>query len=103
MPDLVLSMTLPEWNTHNAFLTPRTKSFATSSHLVIDGSYRFYSSVHVDHIERLKLNVDVGRRHLLSFLLVFLSRKLQKLTNFILADSAMAWWLKRSAGWYDIY
>lgn len=57
---MVLSMTLPDWNTHNAFLTPRSKEIATSSHLVVDGSYRFYAAVHPDHIERLKLNIDVS-------------------------------------------
>ncbi|BGP16903.1 Macrophage colony-stimulating factor 1 receptor [Rhodosporidiobolus nylandii] len=55
--DLVLSMSLPDWNTHSAFLTDRTRTFATAPSLGLDGSYRFYSTAHPDNVEKLMLNV----------------------------------------------
>ncbi|KAM0754575.1 hypothetical protein T439DRAFT_352583 [Meredithblackwellia eburnea MCA 4105] len=56
--DLVLAMTLPDWNTHNAFLTDNTRTFATTPELIIDGSYRFYAEADPDHVERLALAVS---------------------------------------------
>lgn len=53
-------MTLPDWNTHNTFLTDNTRTFGTSPELNVEGSYRFYSSAHPDHVERLKIAVDVS-------------------------------------------
>jgi hypothetical protein len=59
-------MSLPDWNTHNAFLTEQTATFATSPELTIDGSYRFYSTAQPDNVERLAIVVDVsGSRSLL--------------------------------------
>ncbi|SCV73833.1 BQ2448_6263 [Microbotryum intermedium] len=55
--DLALGMSLPNWNTHSAFVTPRTSTFATAPELTIDGSYRFYAGAHPDHVERLALDV----------------------------------------------
>ncbi|SGY18835.1 BQ5605_C014g07488 [Microbotryum silenes-dioicae] len=54
---LALGMSLPNWNTHSAFLTERTSTFATAPELTIDGSYRFYAGAHPDHVERLALDV----------------------------------------------
>lgn len=59
MTNLALSMSLPDWNTHNAFLTERSRTFATTPELNIVGSYRFYSNAHVDNVERLTIAVDV--------------------------------------------
>lgn len=55
--NLDLSMSLPDWNTHAAFLTERTRSFASAPQLTIDGSYRFFADAHPDHVEQLALNV----------------------------------------------
>ncbi|KAK4047646.1 Macrophage colony-stimulating factor 1 receptor [Microbotryomycetes sp. JL201] len=55
--DLELAMSLPEWNTHAAFLTDRSAKFATTPELTLDGKYRFYAEAHPDNIERLELNV----------------------------------------------
>lgn len=52
-------MSLPDWNTHSAFLTERSRTFATTPELNIDGSYRFYSNAHEDNVERLAIAVDV--------------------------------------------
>ncbi|KAM0790005.1 hypothetical protein ACM66B_005335 [Microbotryomycetes sp. NB124-2] len=55
--DLELVMSLPEWNTHAAFLTERSAKFATTPELTLDGKYRFYAEAHPDNVERLELNV----------------------------------------------
>ncbi|ORY77194.1 hypothetical protein BCR35DRAFT_353168 [Leucosporidium creatinivorum] len=56
--NLALSMSLPDWNTHSAFLTEQTATFATSPELTIDGSYRFYATAQPDNVERLAIAVD---------------------------------------------
>ncbi|GAA6038491.1 hypothetical protein JCM8097_004593 [Rhodosporidiobolus ruineniae] len=56
LADLVLSMSLPDWNTHSAFLTDRTRTFATAPSLSLDGTYRYYSNAHPDNVEKLTLN-----------------------------------------------
>lgn len=53
-------MSLPDWNTHSAFLTEQTATFATSPELTIDGSYRFYATAQPDNVERLAIAVDVS-------------------------------------------
>lgn len=57
--DLCLSMSLPEWNTHSAFMTEGTRTFASAPELSLDGSYRFYSSAQPDNVEKLTLNIRV--------------------------------------------
>ena len=61
MEQLAISMSLPDWNTHSAFLTDRSAKFATAPELNIDGSYRFYASASPDNVERLALNVNVSQ------------------------------------------
>ncbi|GAA5906531.1 hypothetical protein JCM8208_000472 [Rhodotorula glutinis] len=55
--DLVLSMSLPDWNTHSAFMTDRTRTFATAAELILDGSYRIYAHAHPDNVEKLSLRI----------------------------------------------
>ncbi|KAL8281144.1 hypothetical protein RQP46_006502 [Phenoliferia psychrophenolica] len=57
MSTVVLSMSLPDWNTHNAFLTDNTRTFATTPELAIDGNYRFYANANPDNVERLAIAV----------------------------------------------
>lgn len=59
MEAVAISMSLPDWNTHSAFLTERSATFATAPELSIDGTYRFYAAAHPDNVERLALKVDV--------------------------------------------
>ncbi|GAA5833329.1 hypothetical protein JCM11251_005205 [Rhodosporidiobolus azoricus] len=56
--DLVLSMSLPAYNTHSAFLTDATRTFATAPSLGVDGTYRFYSNAHPDNVEKLTLHIQ---------------------------------------------
>lgn len=60
MTDVVLSMALPDWNTHRAFMTERTRTFASAPHLGIAGSYRFYAQASADNVEKLDLQITVG-------------------------------------------
>ena len=64
--DLVLSMSLPDWNTHSAFMTDRTRTFATAAELILDGSYRIYAHAHPDNVEKLSLRIKVRSVPLLS-------------------------------------
>lgn len=59
MSSVVLSMTLPDWNSHSAFLTDNTRTFATTPELSIVGSYRFYATAEPDHVEKLQVAVEV--------------------------------------------
>lgn len=71
-------MSLPDWNTHSAFLTEGSATFATAPELSIDGMYRFYAEAHPDNVERLALNVNVrthdDRAHSIRRLLTALLR-----------------------------
>lgn len=59
MTDVVLSMALPDWNTHRAFMTERTRTFASAPQLDIAGSYRFYAQAGADNVEKLDLQITV--------------------------------------------
>ncbi|GJN87915.1 hypothetical protein Rhopal_000870-T1 [Rhodotorula paludigena] len=65
--DLCLSMSLPEWNTHSAFMTDRTRTFASTPELSLDGSYRFYSSAQPDNVEKLTLNIRLKENYFGNF------------------------------------
>lgn len=67
-------MTLPDWNTHNTFLTDNTRTFGTTPELNVEGTYRFYASAHPDHVERLKIAVDVS--YILPFLCQLINAQL---------------------------
>ncbi|GAA5960722.1 hypothetical protein JCM21900_000512 [Sporobolomyces salmonicolor] len=56
--DIALSMSLPDWNTHSAFLTERTSTFAAAPEINLNGAYRFYSRAHPDNVEKLDLHID---------------------------------------------
>ena len=62
MANVVLSMSLPDWNTHNAFLTENTRTFATTPELAIEGTYRFYANANPANVERLAIAVKVSSR-----------------------------------------
>lgn len=62
MIDLALSMTLPDWNTHSAFLTTGNRNFATTPELNIVGTYRFYATASPENVEKLQVAVDVSLR-----------------------------------------
>lgn len=52
-------MSLPDWNTHSAFMTDRTRTFATAAELSLDGTYRIYANAHPDNVEKLSLIIRV--------------------------------------------
>ncbi|GAA5979280.1 hypothetical protein JCM10908_002865 [Rhodotorula pacifica] len=58
LADVVLAMSLPEWNTHNAFITDNTRTFANAPALGISGSYRFFASAHPNNVEKLELHIS---------------------------------------------
>lgn len=54
--DLLVSLTLPRWNTHSMNLQPE---IAGVGELGITGSYRYFSDVRTDNVDKLQLNIDV--------------------------------------------
>ena len=55
-PDLLFSLTLPRWNTHSMNLRPE---IARVGELSVTGSYRYFSDVRPDNVDKLLLNIDV--------------------------------------------
>jgi hypothetical protein len=56
---IVVSMSLPGWNTQASFVTERTRDFGYFGHLHVDGSYLIYTVTHPDHVETLSIAIDV--------------------------------------------
>ena len=55
-PDLLISLTLPRWNTHSMNLRPEIWKIGELS---VTGSYRYFSDVRSDNVDKLLLNIDV--------------------------------------------
>lgn len=55
-PELMVSLTLPRWNTHSMNLRPEVGRIGELS---ITGSYRYFSDVRPDNVDKLHLNIDV--------------------------------------------
>jgi len=55
-PDLLISLTLPRWNTHSMNLRPEVGRIGELS---VTGSYRYFSDVRSDNVDKLLLNIDV--------------------------------------------
>lgn len=60
VPDLTVSLTLPRWNTHSLFSTPHRAEVGRSGKFYLDASYRYYSEVNTENIDRLRLNFTVS-------------------------------------------
>ena len=56
-PDLSVSLTLPRWNTHS--INPRPE-IGRIGELCVTGSYRYFSDVRPDNVDKLRLDIDVG-------------------------------------------
>jgi len=56
-PDLLVSLTLPRWNTHSMNLRPEIGRIGEFS---VTGSYRYFSDVRPDNVDKLRLDIDVG-------------------------------------------
>jgi hypothetical protein len=57
-PDLLISLTLPRWNTHSMNLRPE---IVRIGELSVTGSYRYFSDVRPDNVDKLLLNINVRR------------------------------------------
>ena len=55
-PDLLVSLTLPRWNTHSMNLRPE---IGRIGELSVSGSYRYFSDVRPDNVDKLRLDIDV--------------------------------------------
>lgn len=56
VPDILVSLTLPRWNTHS--MNPRPE-IGRIGELTVTGSYRYFSDVRSDNVDKLRLNIDV--------------------------------------------
>lgn len=52
-------MIVPQWHTHESFITEDTHDFGSVGALKIDGKYLFYGVVDPDNVERLTMSIDV--------------------------------------------
>ncbi|CAE6460827.1 unnamed protein product [Rhizoctonia solani] len=57
-PNLDLVLSMPKWNTHSAFGTPRTSNIGHIKSLSVSGSYTSYADVRADAVDRLKLDIE---------------------------------------------
>lgn len=55
-PDVSVFLTLPRWNTHS--MNPRPE-IGRVEELVVTGSYRYFSDVRPDNVDKLRLNINV--------------------------------------------
>lgn len=55
-PDLLISLTLPRWNTHSMNLRPEIGSIGE---LTVTGSYLYFTDIRPDNVDKLRLNLDV--------------------------------------------
>ncbi|CAE6514246.1 unnamed protein product [Rhizoctonia solani] len=58
IPNLDLALSMPKWNTHSAFSTPRTSNIGHIKSLSVSGSYTSYADVRADAVDRLKLDIE---------------------------------------------
>ncbi|KAG9100936.1 hypothetical protein FRC07_010370, partial [Ceratobasidium sp. 392] len=57
-PRISMALSMPKWNTHSAFATPRTSDIGRIDSLLISGSYTGYSDIRPDAVDRLKLDIE---------------------------------------------
>lgn len=62
--NLIFTMDLPRWQTHNqnSFGNDRLHNLGKVQDLHLRGSYLYFSEVHPDHVEALTLSIDVSGR-----------------------------------------
>lgn len=60
VPDVVASISLPRWNTHALYLPPEGLTVFRANHMGVDASYEYFSSVHEDHLDQLRISLDVS-------------------------------------------
>lgn len=60
--DVLLTMDLPRWETHNqnSFGSECLHNVGKIKILKVRGSYLYFSEVHPDHVEALNLTIDVS-------------------------------------------
>lgn len=63
--DVLLTMDLPRWQTHNqnSFGSECLHNVGKINKLKVRGSYLYFSEVHPDHVEALNLAIEVSRRY----------------------------------------
>ncbi|KAG8685430.1 hypothetical protein FRC09_014744, partial [Ceratobasidium sp. 395] len=59
-PQINLALSMPKWNTHSAFATPRTGDIGRIGSLLISGSYTGFSDIRPDAVDRLRLDIEVN-------------------------------------------
>lgn len=59
-PNLVGNFSLPRWSTHALHPQKEGVSLFKTQSFNLNGSYRFFSEVRIDRVERLKLDIQVG-------------------------------------------
>ncbi|KAL6305048.1 hypothetical protein BKA93DRAFT_731948 [Sparassis latifolia] len=57
-PHVAVSLTLPRWNIHSFFPTPKRNSVGTIGLLRVDGTYQYHAEVREDNVEQLKLDIS---------------------------------------------
>jgi len=62
VPDLLISLNLPRWNTHSMNLRPE---IGRIGELNVTGSYRYFSDVRLDNVDKLLVNINVRTRILI--------------------------------------
>ncbi|KAF8756875.1 fermentation associated protein [Rhizoctonia solani] len=60
-PNLDLTLSMPKWNTHSAFSTPRTSNIGHVKSLSVSGSYTSYADIRADAVDRLRMDIEVGK------------------------------------------
>jgi hypothetical protein len=58
-PRVNMALSMPKWNTHSAFATPRTGDLGHIESILISGSYTGYADVRPDAVDRLRLDIEV--------------------------------------------
>lgn len=59
-PNTVGNFSLPRWSTHALHPQEEGIGLFKTQLLNFDGSYRFFAEVHDNHVEQLKLNIQVS-------------------------------------------
>ncbi|KAG8747816.1 hypothetical protein FRC10_011261 [Ceratobasidium sp. 414] len=59
-PRINVALSMPKWNTHSAFATPRTGDIGRIESLLISGSHTAYSDIRPDAVDRLRLDIEAS-------------------------------------------
>lgn len=59
-PGVNLMLSMPKWNTHSAFATPRTSDISHIRSFSISGAYTSYAEVRPDAVDRLILDIEAS-------------------------------------------